>query len=58
MTAKAALNRQARGKFVKSFPPLVTMIAAWSWGEWLGYVTSKRPRRITTAPEIERPLDD
>lgn len=58
MTAKAALNPHARGKFVKSLPSLVTMIAAWSWGEWLGYVTAKRPRRITTAPEIERPLSD
>jgi len=57
MTAKAARNPQARGKFVKSLPSLVTMIAAWSWGEWLGYVTSKRPRRITTAPEIEPPLN-
>jgi hypothetical protein len=58
MTAKAARNPQARGKFVKSLPSLVTMIAAWSWGEWLGYVTSKRPRRITTAPEIGRPPND
>ena len=55
MTAKAMRNSQTRGKFVKSLPSLVTMIAAWSWGEWLGYVTSKRPRRITTAPEIEAP---
>jgi hypothetical protein len=54
MTAKAALTPRARGKFVKSLPSLLTMIAAWSWGEWLGYVTSKRPRRITTAPEIQR----
>jgi len=58
MTAKAALNPQARGKFVKSLPSLVTMIAAWSWGEWLGYVTSKRPRRITTAPEIKGTHND
>jgi hypothetical protein len=57
MTAKAARNPQARAKFVKSLPSLVAMIAAWSWGEWLGYVTSRRPARITTAPEIDLPLN-
>jgi hypothetical protein len=51
MTAKAASSRAARGMFVKALPSLLTMVGAWSWGEWLGYVTRKRPARITTAPE-------
>ena len=57
MTAEAVRNPQARGKFVKSLPSLIAMIGAWSWGEWLGYLTSRRPARITTAPEIEPPLN-
>jgi hypothetical protein len=52
MTSKAASNPSARGMFVKALPSLLTMVFAWSWGEWLGYVTGKRPARITTAPEI------
>ena len=53
MTARAASNPEARTVFVKALPSLATLILAWSWGEWLGYLTRKRPRRITTAPEIE-----
>jgi len=52
LTAKAASNPEARGMFARALPSLVTMVAAWSWGEWLGYVTSRRPARVTTAPEI------
>ena len=51
MAAKAASSPPARASFIKALPSLLTMVAAWSWGEWLGYVTKKRPARITTAPE-------
>ena len=55
MTARAASNPEARAMFAKALPSLATMILAWSWGEWLGYLTQKRPRRITTAPEVDAP---
>jgi hypothetical protein len=51
MASKAASSPAARGSFIKALPSLLTMVAAWSWGEWLGYVTKRRPARITTAPE-------
>lgn len=51
MASKAASSPGARADFVKALPSLLTMVAAWSWGEWLGYLTKRRPARITTAPE-------
>jgi hypothetical protein len=51
MASKAASSSTARGSFIKALPSLLTMVAAWSWGEWLGYVTKRRPARVTTAPE-------
>lgn len=56
MTAKAVSNPGARAKFVKALPSLLTMVGAWSWGEWLGYLTRRRPARVTTAPEIREPI--
>jgi hypothetical protein len=53
MTARALGNPTARVMFVKALPSLLTMVAAWSWGEWLGYLTERRPKRITTAPELD-----
>lgn len=52
MTRSAAKTRAARVSFLKALPSIVTMVFAWSWGEWLGYLTERRPKRITTAPEI------
>lgn len=54
MTAKAVKDRVLLRHYVQALPSIVTMVAAWSWGEWLGYVTGTRPRRITTAREIQR----
>jgi hypothetical protein len=51
MTSKALSNNQARAPFLKALPSLLTMVGAWSWGEWMGYLTKRRPKRITTAPE-------
>ena len=54
MTTKARQDASLRNHFLRALPSIVTMVAAWSWGEWLGYVTGTRPRRISTAPEIVR----
>jgi hypothetical protein len=54
MTAKARQDPGLMRQFVRALPAILTMVAAWSWGEWLGYVTRRRPARITTAPEIVR----
>lgn len=53
MAAKAKQDAALMRLFVRSLPAIAVMVAAWSWGEWLGYVTGRRPKRITTAPEIE-----
>lgn len=53
MTAKARQDSALLRQFVRAIPAILVMVAAWSWGEWLGYLTMKRPRRITTAPERE-----
>jgi len=52
MTTSAAKSTTTRLPFLKALPSIVTMVLAWSWGEWLGYLTERRPERITTAPEI------
>ncbi|HEX2721767.1 MAG TPA: hypothetical protein VHM24_02535 [Gemmatimonadaceae bacterium] len=57
MIGKARLDGALRKHFVRALPSILTMVAAWSWGEWLGYVTGRRPARITTAPEIRREGD-
>ena len=54
MTAKAREDSALWKEYVRALPSILTMVAAWSWGEWLGYVTKRRPKRITTAPEIRR----
>jgi hypothetical protein len=58
MTAKAVSSPSARGPFVKALPSLLTMVGAWSWGEWLGYLTKRRPARVTTAPEIRESIGE
>ena len=54
MMGKARQDPGLMRQFVRALPAILTMVAAWSWGEWLGYVTRRRPARITTAPEIVR----
>lgn len=39
-------------RFLRAIPVLVSLVVAWSWGEWLGYVTRKRPASLVVAPEI------
>ena len=51
MTGKA-LRAGASLDLIRACPPLVAMVLAWSWGEWLGYVTRRRPRSLVVAPEL------
>lgn len=53
MLGKARTDAGLMKRFTASLPALSTMVLAWSWGEILGYVTGRRPRRVTTAPERE-----
>ncbi|HEX6135322.1 MAG TPA: glycosyltransferase [Longimicrobiales bacterium] len=51
MGRKALPSPALRGRFLRALGPLTLMVLAWSWGEWLGYLTRKRPGRLTVAPE-------
>jgi hypothetical protein len=51
MASKAFNDAGLFKRFLASSPIILLMVLAWSWGEWLGYVTARRPKRITTAPE-------
>lgn len=53
MASKARQDAELKRRFMQALPSILAMVAAWSWGEWLGYVTGRRPRRITTAREIQ-----
>jgi glycosyl transferase family 2 len=56
LTARLALksfsDARLLERFVRSLPFVLVLVLAWSWGEWLGYVTKSLPKRVTTAPEI------
>lgn len=52
MTAKALTHRRILPFFVCSLPSLMLMVLAWAWGEWLGYVTRRRPGPFVVAPEV------
>ncbi|HMB67775.1 MAG TPA: glycosyltransferase [bacterium] len=52
MMGKAFRSARLAGAFLRAIVPLKLMVFAWSWGEWLGYVTGKNPRSLVVAPEI------
>jgi hypothetical protein len=52
MTRKALASATTRKPFMRALPALLTMVIAWSWGEWLGYLTRRRPKSLVVAPEI------
>jgi hypothetical protein len=52
MAARALPEPSLRVRFVRAMPILAALVLAWSWGEWLGYLTGRLPRDLTTAPEI------
>jgi hypothetical protein len=54
MVSKARQDSALMRDFRTALPAILMMVFAWSWGEWTGYLTGRRPRRITTAPEIDR----
>jgi len=53
MAAKAARSPTMLAAYARSFAPLLLMVVAWSWGEWLGYLTRRLPRSMVVAPELE-----
>lgn len=52
MLAKARTDSALMKRFISALPELLAMVFAWSWGEGLGYLTGRRPQRVTTAPEV------
>jgi hypothetical protein len=54
MTGKAFRSPAALPSFVRALPALTAMVLAWSWGEWLGYLTRRRPSSLVVAPEIRQ----
>lgn len=54
MTAKAVKSPAALPAFLRALPALTAMVLAWSWGEWLGYLTRRRPASLVVAPEIRQ----
>lgn len=53
MVRKAMQSAELRRRILRAIVPLSLMVLAWSWGEWLGYLTGRFPKRLTVAPEIE-----
>jgi len=51
MTAKAMMSSRLFVSFVRAFVPVLALVLCWSWGELLGYVTKRPPRRLVLAVE-------
>jgi hypothetical protein len=52
MISAALRRRRNLLTFLKALPPLILMVLAWSWGEWLGYLTRCRPQSLVVAQEV------
>lgn len=46
-------NASNARRFLLAWPFVAALVLAWSWGEWLGYLTRRRPRTELVAPEVE-----
>ena len=57
MAAAAARSRLQFLHFMASLGPLAMLVLAWSWGEWLGYVTARRPRAFSGTEEARLPVN-
>jgi hypothetical protein len=53
MLKRASESPDLGFRFARSAIPLGMMILSWSFGEWLGYWTERRPGKLTVAPEID-----
>jgi len=51
MTLKAASSVRLFGNFMRAIVPVIALVLCWSWGELLGYVTGRPPRRLILAVE-------
>jgi hypothetical protein len=51
MAKKAVKAPRTLGRFLTALPALTLMVLAWSWGEWLGYITRCRPQSLVVAQE-------
>jgi hypothetical protein len=49
MTVRALTARPLLVPFIRALAPLILFTLAWSWGEWIGYVTRRGPRELTIA---------
>lgn len=54
MIRRSLESRRNAARLLRSFPYLVALVIAWSWGEWLGYLTLRRPRSELVAPELDQ----
>ncbi|MBI3661678.1 MAG: hypothetical protein HY234_01310 [Acidobacteria bacterium] len=53
MAGKALRRADTAGKFLQALAALVALVVAWSWGEFLGYLTGRAPAAVRFAEEIE-----
>ena len=56
LTRKALMRQSVLLAFLRALPALTLLVLAWSWGEWLGYITHRRPRTLVVAPEVRGKL--
>lgn len=49
--AAVAVARGAGIQFLRALPPLIALVIAWTWGEWLGNLT-RRKAQLFVASEI------
>ena len=52
MANKALTSRELAVPFLRSLAPMALMVLAWSWGEWLGYLTRRLPAKLDVASEV------
>jgi glycosyl transferase family 2 len=51
MARKALRSRACTLQYCRALPMLTLLVLAWSWGEWLGYLTGRGPRSLAAAPD-------
>lgn len=56
MARKALRSRTCTLRYCRALPVLTLLVLAWSWGEWLGYLTRRGPRSLAAAPDAASAL--